>query len=162
MGGGGARAWASGWLAGTLNGLVSVRLGIPSFIVTLGMLEIARGLAYLTTNSQTKYIGAGVEGLSRPIARARLLACVPPGGGSDRRRAGGALANGIWPLPGRHRHQRAGRAAGGHQPAPGEDRGVRPARPADRSRSGLLHLAAWLLRPERGRRVWSCRPLPRW
>src|ERR1019366_2306736 len=57
-----------GLVAGALNGLVSVRLGIPSFIVTLGMLEIARGLAYLTTNSQTKYIGAGVEGLSRPIA----------------------------------------------------------------------------------------------
>jgi ribose transport system permease protein len=56
-----------GLLAGTLNGLVSVRLGIPSFIVTLGMLEIARGLAYLTTNSQTKYIGGAVEGLSRPI-----------------------------------------------------------------------------------------------
>ena len=56
-----------GLAAGALNGLVSVRLGIPSFIVTLGMLEIARGLAYLTTNSQTKYIGAGVEGLSRPI-----------------------------------------------------------------------------------------------
>jgi ribose transport system permease protein len=56
-----------GLVAGTLNGLVSVLLGIPSFIVTLGMLEIARGLAYLTTNSQTKYIGAGVEGLSRPI-----------------------------------------------------------------------------------------------
>jgi len=56
-----------GLVAGTLNGLVSVRLGIPSFIVTLGMLEIARGLAYLTTNSQTKYIGAGVEVLSQPI-----------------------------------------------------------------------------------------------
>jgi ribose transport system permease protein len=57
-----------GLLAGTVNGLVSVRLGIPSFIVTLGMLEIARGFAYLTTHSQTKYIGAGVEGFSRPVA----------------------------------------------------------------------------------------------
>jgi ribose transport system permease protein len=56
-----------GLLAGILNGFVSVRLGIPSFIVTLGMLEIARGLAYLTTNSQTKYIGGAVESLSRPI-----------------------------------------------------------------------------------------------
>ena len=56
-----------GLTAGSFNGLVSVRLGIPLFIVTLGMLEIARGLAYLTTNSQTKYIGANVEGLSRPI-----------------------------------------------------------------------------------------------
>ena len=65
---GAALCMGVGLAAGTLNGLVSVRLGIPSFIVTLGMLEIARGLAYLTTNSQTKYIGAGVEGLSRPIA----------------------------------------------------------------------------------------------
>jgi ribose transport system permease protein len=52
---------------GFLNGLVSVRLGIPSFIVTLGVLEIARGLAYLTTRSQTKYIGSAVEGLAEPI-----------------------------------------------------------------------------------------------
>ena len=58
---------AVGLAAGMLNGLVSVRLGIPSFIVTLGMLEIARGLSYLATNSQTKYIGAAVEGLSRPL-----------------------------------------------------------------------------------------------
>jgi len=66
--------WAASFLclgvglaAGMLNGLVSVRLGIPSFIVTLGMLEIARGLSYLATNSQTKYIGAAVEALSRPL-----------------------------------------------------------------------------------------------
>lgn len=56
-----------GLTAGTLNGVISVRLGVPSFIVTLGMLEIARGLAYLTTRSQTKYIGSAVEGLARPI-----------------------------------------------------------------------------------------------
>src|SRR5512140_1067902 len=62
-----AVACGAGLAAGTLNGLVSVRLGIPSFIVTLGMLEIARGLAYLATHSQTKYIGAPVEGLSNSI-----------------------------------------------------------------------------------------------
>jgi ribose transport system permease protein len=56
-----------GLAAGAVNGLVSVRLSIPSFIVTLGMLEIARGFAYLTTHSQTKYIGAPVEGLSRSL-----------------------------------------------------------------------------------------------
>ncbi len=65
--GGAVLCMGIGLAAGTLNGLVSVLLGIPSFIVTLGMLEIARGLAYLTTHSQTKYIGGGVEGLSRPI-----------------------------------------------------------------------------------------------
>jgi ribose transport system permease protein len=58
---------AIGAAAGALNGAISVCLGIPSFIVTLGMLEVARGLAYLTTHSQTKYIGAEVEGLSGPI-----------------------------------------------------------------------------------------------
>lgn len=57
-----------GLVAGTLNGVVSVCLGIPSFIVTLGMLEIARGLAYLTTHSQTKYIGGAVEGVAAPVA----------------------------------------------------------------------------------------------
>lgn len=57
-----------GLVAGTVNGLISVKFGIPSFIVTLGMLEIARGLAYLTTSSRTMYIGAPVEGLARPVA----------------------------------------------------------------------------------------------
>lgn len=58
---------ALGLMAGMLNGLISVYGGIPSFIVTLGMLEVARGLAYLTTNSQTKYIGSPVEGLAKPL-----------------------------------------------------------------------------------------------
>jgi ribose transport system permease protein len=56
-----------GLVAGTVNGLITVVFGIPSFIVTLGTLEIARGLAYLTTQSETKYIGEAVEGLSTPI-----------------------------------------------------------------------------------------------
>ncbi len=59
---------AAGLGTGTLNGLISVGLNIPSFIVTLGMLEIARGLAYLATHSQTKYIGSAVEAIARPIA----------------------------------------------------------------------------------------------
>src|SRR5258708_10721541 len=63
-----------GFAAGALNGLISVGLGVPSFIVTLGMLEIARGLAYLTTHSQTKYIGPSVEMLARPIIG---LGCSP-------------------------------------------------------------------------------------
>jgi ribose transport system permease protein len=40
---------------------------LPSFIVSLGMLEIARGLAFLATHSQTKYIGAAVEGIGTAI-----------------------------------------------------------------------------------------------
>ncbi len=52
---------------GLFNGVISVKAGIPSFIVTLGMLEIARGVAYLMTDSQTKYIGSSVEWIGTPI-----------------------------------------------------------------------------------------------
>jgi ribose transport system permease protein len=37
----------TGGLVGLVNGLVAVRLGLPAFIATLGMLYIARGLNYL-------------------------------------------------------------------------------------------------------------------
>lgn len=57
----------AGGMIGTLTGAVSVKLRLPSFIVSLGMLEIARGLAFLTTDSQTKYIGEGVESLGAPM-----------------------------------------------------------------------------------------------
>jgi len=50
-----------GVLCGLLNGLVIIRWRLPSFIVTLGMLEIARGAAYLVTQSRTIYIGGPVE-----------------------------------------------------------------------------------------------------
>lgn len=52
---------------GGTTGAVSVKLGLPSFIVSLGMLEIVRGLAFLTTDSQTKYIGASIESLGAPF-----------------------------------------------------------------------------------------------
>jgi ribose transport system permease protein len=77
---------AVGLLVGTVNGAVSVRLRLPSFIVTLGMLEIARGGAFLATHSQTKYIGAGVESIGTPIggwivSPAFLVAIVVVGAG---------------------------------------------------------------------------------
>jgi ribose transport system permease protein len=59
---------AAGTAGGALNGSISVAFNIPSFIVTLGMLEAARGLAYSVTNSQTKYIGEAVVGVSKPIS----------------------------------------------------------------------------------------------
>lgn len=52
---------AAGLACGLVNGFVSARWSLPSFIVTLGMLEMARGGAYLATNSQTMYIGASIE-----------------------------------------------------------------------------------------------------
>jgi len=60
-------ALATGLLCGLFNGGVTVGWSIPSFIVTLGMLEMARGGAYLVTGSQTAYLGAAVEGIGNPV-----------------------------------------------------------------------------------------------
>lgn len=57
----------TGVLCGSLSGLVSVRWALPSFIVTLGMLEIARGATYFVTQSRTLYIGQDIESISRSI-----------------------------------------------------------------------------------------------
>jgi ribose transport system permease protein len=63
----GSLCLATGLACGVFNGVIVTRWGVPSFIVTLGMLEIARGGAYLVTDSQTKYIGASVESISAPL-----------------------------------------------------------------------------------------------
>lgn len=55
-------------LTGTMTGTITVAWGIPSFIVSLGVLEIARGLAYQLTDSRTAYIGDAYAWLSTPFA----------------------------------------------------------------------------------------------
>jgi ribose transport system permease protein len=55
-------------VAGSLTGLVTVGWKIPSFIVSLGVLEMARGLAYQLTNSRTAYIGSTFDWLANPFA----------------------------------------------------------------------------------------------
>lgn len=54
-------------LCGLFNGVVSVWFSIPSFIVTLGMLEMARGGAKVIADSKSIYIGGPVEGFAEPI-----------------------------------------------------------------------------------------------
>jgi ribose transport system permease protein len=79
-----AACFSVGILCGTANGLVTIKWRLPSFIVTLGMLEIARGAAYLVTNSRTIYIGEPVEvitqtsvfGLSLPFIIAVMIVIV--------------------------------------------------------------------------------------
>jgi ribose transport system permease protein len=51
----------TGFICGAINGLIVIKWSIPSFIVTLGMMEMARGGAYLVTDSQTQYIGGPIE-----------------------------------------------------------------------------------------------------
>jgi ribose transport system permease protein len=54
----------TGLVCGAFSGLVSLRWKLPSFIVTLGMLEMARGGAHALTRSQTQYIGSAIEGIA--------------------------------------------------------------------------------------------------
>ncbi|MEZ6123079.1 MAG: ABC transporter permease [Planctomycetaceae bacterium] len=63
----GMAAILTGLTCGLCSGFVSVGFRIPSFIVTLGMLEIARGITKLVTNSQTQYIGSAVEFIGEPL-----------------------------------------------------------------------------------------------
>lgn len=44
-----------GTVCGALNGAISAYWGVPSFIVTLGMLNVARGTALQVTNARTIY-----------------------------------------------------------------------------------------------------------
>jgi ribose transport system permease protein len=70
-----------GLACGAANGLVIIRWRLPSFIVTLGMLEVARGAAYLVTQSRTVYIGGPIDvitettflGLSLPFILALVI-----------------------------------------------------------------------------------------
>ena len=89
---------------GLANGLISALWSIPSFIVTLGMLEVARGTAYLVTNSQTKYIGPRIEAVAQPLGRTGRFTRVTDRdfGGSDR--PDPAHPDGLGPL---HRGRRA-------------------------------------------------------
>ena len=57
----------AGLVCGALNGLLVAWFLLPAFIVTLGMLEMARGLAYLTNDSQTVYIGAAIQKIALPL-----------------------------------------------------------------------------------------------
>jgi len=57
----------TGLACGAANGLIVVRWTLPSFIVTLGMLEAARGASYLVTDSRTIYINS-IDVLTEPVA----------------------------------------------------------------------------------------------
>jgi ribose transport system permease protein len=62
-----AMAVGAGLCCGLINGVVTVAWSVPSFIVTLAMLEIARGGAYYVSNSQSTYLGADLDSLGSPL-----------------------------------------------------------------------------------------------
>ena len=57
----------SGTIMGFSSGCLIARFSLPAFIVTLGMLEVARGIAYLSSDSQTVYVGSDIQKLALPI-----------------------------------------------------------------------------------------------
>lgn len=57
----------AGLACGLVNGTLVAFFRLPAFIVTLGMLEMARGLAYITNNSQTVYIGSSIQSIALPL-----------------------------------------------------------------------------------------------
>lgn len=63
----GTACLTAGLLSGLLSGSICTFARLPSFIVTLGVLQAARGLALLATGSRPQFIGARVEWLSSPI-----------------------------------------------------------------------------------------------
>ncbi len=93
-----------GLACGAANGLIIIRWRLPSFIVTLGMLEAARGGAYLVTQSRTIYIGGPVEGITETavlgLSLPFILALVTVAAGQLI-----VVADRIRPILGRHRHQ---------------------------------------------------------
>ena len=71
---------ATGLICGAITGAVSVAWRLPSFIVSLGMVEAVRGGAYLVTDSRSQYVGDAISGLAAPwiggISAAFVLAVV--------------------------------------------------------------------------------------
>jgi ribose transport system permease protein len=53
--------------AGSITGLITVAWKLPSFIVSLGMLEVARGMAYQIADSRTVYVGDAVSWFGTPL-----------------------------------------------------------------------------------------------
>ena len=74
----------TGFACGSANASLISYMKVPSFVVTLGMLEVARGSTFLVTDSQTQYLGERVEwiaaelfmGISAPAIIAVLVLAV--------------------------------------------------------------------------------------
>jgi ribose/xylose/arabinose/galactoside ABC-type transport system permease subunit len=84
---GAAAGLATGAIVGLINGVVATQLSIPSFLVTLGTLSVARGLAMMITNTKPviitnetyfKIFGEGVF-LGAPVPIAWTIAATIAG-----------------------------------------------------------------------------------
>ena len=70
--------WRSGCRLRCVNGLLIAYVGLPPFVVTLGMLSIARSLAMVLSENQMIYeFGPGRRGLQRDRRRRDPLRASP-------------------------------------------------------------------------------------
>jgi simple sugar transport system permease protein len=67
----------AGFIAGLLNGLIIVRLGIPSLVATIGTMFFWRGVVLVMTNGQGGSLGAARETLFRDLLVGRLFDYLP-------------------------------------------------------------------------------------
>ena len=89
----------AGLACGAANGALVAFFRLPAFIVTLGMLEMARGLAYIVNNSQTVYIGSSIQADCAAPAGPGCVACSHCCTGRCRCRPFHGDANRFWPSP---------------------------------------------------------------
>lgn len=77
-------ALTTGAACGLLSGWLTTRWRLPSFVVTLAVLEMARGATYLVTDSRTMYLGTRTDrlatdiafGLRAPVLIALIVVCL--------------------------------------------------------------------------------------
>ncbi|MEK7474494.1 MAG: ABC transporter permease [Candidatus Coatesbacteria bacterium] len=83
LGGAMAAAIAAGAAAGWVNGALTVGLGIPSFIITLGMMSVVRGVTYVFTGAMPisglpdgyLFLGSGtLFGVTVPVVTMAVVA----------------------------------------------------------------------------------------
>jgi ribose transport system permease protein len=68
---------AVGFVVGCVNGLTVTKVGIPPFIVTLAMMQVARGAAYKYTDARTiSGLPASFAGLSYGLVPVAIMAAV--------------------------------------------------------------------------------------
>jgi ribose transport system permease protein len=88
-----------GLACGAVNGLIVIRWRLPSFIVTLGMLEAARGAA--SNDAVPRLCRWSVEVITGTAGPVPAFS----GPGHRRGRPVGPVADGVRPVPDRHRHE---------------------------------------------------------
>ena len=139
----------------------SPRAAIPPFIVTLGMLGVARGFALVLSNGMSIYGLAAADGLARPGTPFRRADAGHHPSPDGARRPCAARAHALWRLRPGHRRQRGGGAGDGRPGRAAEGAALRALGPALRPRRASVRRADQFGRADRRASATSSPPSPR-